>query len=558
MSAGSKTGGELLVECLSNLGVTTSFGVPGESYLAVLDALYDANISFTLCRHESAAGFAAAAWGKLTGAPGIGFVTRGPGATNASIGVHTAMQDSSPMILFIGQVGVDHKGREAFQEVDYRAFFTPLAKWATEIDNADRIPEILSHAWHIALSGRPGPVVIALPEDMLTTMTNARPCQPITIAEAGVDAAGLAQAMAMLSAAKNPLILAGGGGWTSSGKQALQSFAESQSFAVSAAFRYHDVIDNHSPVYIGDAGVGMAPHVSEAIKQADVILALNVRLGEGTTQAWTLLDVPYAAQKIIHVHASDLEIGKIYHPALSLHAGPNQFVMALAKQVADDSQLASRSAFIEQNRAAYLASLHPAPQDSPVDMSAVMAMLQEQLEADAILTNGAGNFALWPNKAFCYGPNQRLLAPQSGAMGYGLPAAIAAGVAYPGRQVICFAGDGDIQMGIAELGTAVQAGARLIIIILNNGSYGTIRMHQERDYPDRISGTSLYNPDFAAVAQAYGMAGFKVAKTNEFAAVFAKAVAAENGAVIELDINVEAITPRTTLAKLRKASKAKT
>ena len=402
------------------------------------------------------------------------------------------------------------------------------------------------------------PVVIALPEDMLTTLTNARPCQPITISEAGVDAAGLAQAMAMLSAAKNPLILAGGGGWTSSGKRALQRFAESQSFAVSAAFRYHDVIDNHSPVYIGDAGVGMAPHVSEAIKQADVILALNVRLGEGTTQAWTLLDVPYAAQQIIHVHASDLEIGKIYHPALSLHAGPNQFAMALGEQVADDSQLASRSAFIEKNRAAYLASLRPAPQDSPVDMSAVMAMLQEQLDADAILTNGAGNFALSGQTKPFVMARTGLLAPQSGAMGYGLPAAIAAGVAYPGRQVICFAGDGDIQMGIAELGTAVQAGARLIIIILNNGSYGTIQMHQERDYPDRISGTSLYNPNFSAVAQAYGMAGFKVAKTDEFAAVFANAVAAENGAVIELDINVEAITPYHPLAKLRKASKAKT
>mgnify|MGYP000002874879 FL=1 len=551
MSKSSRTGGELLVKCLANLGVKTGFGVPGESYLAVLDALYDADIKFTLCRHESAAGFAAAAWGKLTGQPGIGFVTRGPGATNASIGVHTAMQDSSPMILFIGQVAVDDKGREAFQEVDYRAFFTPLAKWATEIDNPDRIPEIISRAWHIALSGRPGPVVIALPEDMLTQMTASQPCQPVTIAEAGVDTDALSQAMEMLSAAKKPLILAGGGGWNDAGKKALQSFAESQNFPVSAAFRYHDVIDNHSPIYIGDAGVGMAPHIAAAIKQADVILALNIRLGEGTTQAWTLLDVPYASQKIIHVHASDMEIGKIYHPALALHAGPNQFAMALAGQVASDAQLASRKAFIDENRKAYLASLTPAAQDSPVDMSAVMAILQEQLAEDAILTNGAGNFALWPNKAFCFGPNQRLIAPQSGAMGYGLPAAIAAGVAYPGRQVVCFAGDGDIQMGIAELGTAIQANAKLIILVLNNGSYGTIRMHQERDYPNRISGTSLYNPDFAAVAQAYGMAGFKVGKTADFEAVFAKAAQADKGAVIELDINVDAITPRTTLAKLR-------
>lgn len=261
MSKSSRTGGELLVKCLANLGVKTGFGVPGESYLAVLDALYDADIKFTLCRHESAAGFAAAAWGKLTGQPGIGFVTRGPGATNASIGVHTAMQDSSPMILFIGQVAVDDKGREAFQEVDYRAFFTPLAKWATEIDNPDRIPEIISRAWHIALSGRPGPVVIALPEDMLTQMTASQPCQPVTIAEAGVDTDALSQAMEMLSAAKKPLILAGGGGWNDAGKKALQSFAESQNFPVSAAFRYHDVIDNHSPIYIGDAGWGW-PRIS--------------------------------------------------------------------------------------------------------------------------------------------------------------------------------------------------------------------------------------------------------------------------------------------------------
>ena len=551
MSPSSRTGGELLVECLSNLGVTTSFGVPGESYLAVLDALYDADIKFTLCRHESAAGFAAAAYGKLTGAPGIGFVTRGPGATNASIGVHTAMQDSSPMILFIGQVGVNDKGREAFQEVDYRAFFTPLAKWATEIDNPDRIPEIISRAWHMALSGRPGPVVVALPEDMLTTLTESKPCQPVVIAEAGVDKDGLTQALEMLSAAENPLIIAGGGGWNVAGKKALQRFAESQNIAVSAAFRYHDVIDNHSPIYIGDAGVGMAPHISAAMREADVILALNIRLGEGTTQAWTLLDVPYAKQKIIHVHASDLEIGKIYHPALSLHAGPNQFAMALESSSVSDAKLSERKGFIQKNRDAYIASLRPAAQDSPVDMSAIMAILQDKLDEDAILTNGAGNFALWPNKAFCFGPKQRLLAPQSGAMGYGLPAAIAAGVAHPGRQVVCFAGDGDIQMGIAELGTAIQAGAKLIIIVLNNGSYGTIRMHQERDYPDRISGTNLYNPDFAAVAQAYGMAGFTVAKTEAFEAAFNKAVTAENGGVIELDINVDAITPRTTLTKLR-------
>ncbi len=547
----TRTGGELLVACLSELGVTTGFGVPGESYLAVLDALYDANISFTLCRHESAAGFAAAAWGKLTGTPGIGFVTRGPGATNGSIGVHTAMQDSSPMILFIGQVGVDHKGREAFQEVDYRAFFGPLAKWATEIDNADRIPEIISRAWHTALSGRPGPVVIALPEDMLTCRTQSEPCRPVTIAQAGADSAGIAACRDMLAAAKRPLILAGGGGWTAVGRQALAAFAEREKIAVSAIFRYHDIFDNHSPVYIGDAGVGMAGHVTDAIEKSDLLLVINGRFGEATTKAWTLLDVPYARQKIIHVHGSDLEIGKIYHPDLALHAGPDNFAVALNEQTVGDENLSSRKAFMNEKRAAYEASLMPPPQDSPVDMSAVMTFLQTELDDDVIITNGAGNFALWPNKAFCYGPEQRLLAPQSGAMGYGLPAAIAACIACPGRQVICFAGDGDVQMGIAELGTAVQAGARLIILLLNNGSYGTIRMHQERDYPGRISGTSLYNPDFAAVARAYGMEGLTVDSTEAFPSAFRAACKTEKGALIELKINVDAITPRTTLTALK-------
>lgn len=545
------TGGQILVSCLSQLGAQTGFGVPGESYLAVLDALYDADIRFVLCRQEGAASFAAAAWGKLTGQPGLCFVTRGPGATNSSIGVHTAMQDSSPMILFVGQVGVNQKGREAFQEVDYRAFFGSMTKWTAEIDDVNRIPEILARAWHVALSGRPGPVVLALPEDMLTAHSAAQPCRSVVIAEAGVDQVQMKDATKLLSAAERPLVLAGGGGWKKSGKEALQSFCERENLAMAAIFRYHDLIDNHSPCYIGDAGVGMSPHVARAISQADVILAVNARFGEATTKGWTLLDVPNPKQRIIHAHASDLELGKIYQPDIGFHAGPNRFCAALAGISLDPSTSAERIRWLRDLRSEHEESLRPPPQDSPVDMAAVMVWLQNHLDDDVVITNGAGNFALWPSKAFAYGPNQSLLAPQSGAMGYGLPAAIAASLAFPERQVVCFAGDGDIQMGLAELGTATQSGARLIIILLNNNSYGTIRMHQERDYPDRVSGTTLVNPDFTTVAEAYGMVGIKVAKTEEFAQAFAQVSNSPIGGLIELDIAVEAITPYTTLSALK-------
>ena len=546
-----QTGAQLLVQCLQNLGVKNSFGVPGESYLAVLDALHDADIQFNLCRQEGAASFAACAWGKLTGMPGICFVTRGPGATNGSIGVHSARQDSSPMILFVGQVNFDHKDREAFQEVDYRAFFGPLAKWATEIDNVKRIPEIVSRAWRCALSGRPGPVVIGLPEDMLTNRTSVESCQPIEVAEAGVDLSQAEALTRMLNEAERPLILIGGGGWRETGKSALKRFAELHNFPVSAIFRYHDLIDNHSHIYVGDAGVGMADHLAKMIKNSDVILVINARLGEAATKSWSLLKVPYPRQKLIHVHACDSEIGKIYQPGLSFHSNPNQFAQFLESLEIDGKNLNQRTSWMTKGHSDYLSSLLAPRQQSPVDMSVVMNFLRERLEQDAIITNGAGNFAFWPNKHFCFGPRQRLLAPQSGAMGYGLPAAIAAALAYPKRQVVCFAGDGDLQMGLSELGTAVQHGARLIILVLNNGAYGTIRMHQEKKYPSRLFGTNLYNPDFAAVAEAFGMKGYCVRQTEDFAETFEKASRSKNGALLELMVSVEAITPRKTISDLR-------
>lgn len=542
-----------MVESLVALGATKAFGVPGESYLAVLDALHDTQgkLDFVLCRNEGGAGFMAAAWGKLMGQPGICMVTRGPGVTNASIGVHTAMQDSAPMILFVGQVGTDMKGREAFQEIDYRAVFGTMAKWAVEIDRVDRIPEILARAWTTATTGRPGPVVIALPEDMLTSLTDAAPLTgPARVAEPAPSPDAVAEAEAMLSGAARPLILIGGCNWSDAGTQALQSFAEASDIPVIAAFRYQDRFDNFSAVYAGEAGVGMPAHVKALIRDADVILAVNVRFGEMTTDGYTLLSVPVPAQKLIHVHASDREIGKIYQPVLGIQAGPNAFAAALSPV------RGGWAAWRAEARAAWEAGFAAPVQPSPVDMAVATAHLREVLPPDAILTNGAGNFTVWPNKFFKFGPRARLLAPQSGAMGYGLPAAIAAKVAHPGRTVVCFAGDGDFQMTCQELATSVQAGAQPIVLLLNNGIYGTIRAHQERHYPARVSGTTMVNPDFVALARAYGYHAERVEATEDFPAAFARALASGSGALLDLAISPEALTPRQTLTQMRDAALA--
>ncbi|MES2435936.1 MAG: thiamine pyrophosphate-dependent enzyme [Pseudomonadota bacterium] len=548
-----QNGGQLLVSSLVALGASKAFGVPGESYLAVLDALHDTQgqLDFILCRNEGGAAFMASAYGKLTGTPGICMVTRGPGATNASIGVHTATQDSSPMILFVGQVGTDMKGREAFQELDYRAVFGTMAKWAVEIDQVERIPEILARAWVTATTGRPGPVVIALPEDMLTSLTDAPSLTgPAKITEAAPAPETIAETLALLTQAQRPLILMGGTNWTDAGRTALQDFAESSDIPVLAAFRFQDQFDNFSPTFTGEAGVGMLPHAKALIRDADVILAINVRFGEMTTDGYTLLSVPNAAQHLIHVHASDREIGKIYQPVLGVHSGPNAFARALTPVQGAWKDWRSNA------RAAYEASFNAPAQPSPVDMVAVTAHLRDILPDDVILTNGAGNFTVWPNKFFKFGKKARLLAPQSGAMGYGVPAAIAAKVAYPARRVVCFAGDGDFQMNCQELATAAQAGAQPIILIVNNGIYGTIRAHQERHYPARVSGTTMINPDFAALARAYGFHGERVERTEDFAAAFARALASETGAVLDLNISPEAITPRQTLSQMRASAQA--
>ncbi|MBP7003549.1 MAG: thiamine pyrophosphate-binding protein [Amaricoccus sp.] len=548
-----RNGGQLLVESLVALGARKGFGVPGESYLAVLDALHDTGgqLDFVLCRNEGGAAFMAAAWGKLTGSPGICFVTRGPGVTNASIGIHTAMQDSVPILVFVGQVGTDMRGREAFQEIDYRAVFGTMAKWAVEIDDVARIPEILGRAWVTATTGRPGPVVIALPEDMLTAQTDVAPLAgPARVAEPAPAPEAMSEALALLAAAERPLILIAGANWTGAGRAALRGFAEASDIPVVAAFRFQDQFDNFSPVYCGEAGVGMPPHVKALVRDADVILAINTRFGEMTTDGYTLLSVPVPRQRLIHVHPSDREIGKVYQPALGIHAGPNAFAAALTPVRGGWSDWRARG------RTAWEASLDAPAQPSPVDMVAVMAHLREVLPADVILTNGAGNFTVWPNKFFKFGPEARLLAPQSGAMGYGLPAAVAAKVACPERVVVCFAGDGDFQMNCQELGTAMQAGAQPIALILNNGIYGTIRAHQERQYPGRVSGTTMENPDFTMLARAYGYHAERVERTEDFPAAFARALASETGAVLDLAISAEALTPRQTLSQMRAAALA--
>ncbi len=544
-------GGDLLVQCLRNLGAVTSFGVPGESYLAVLDALFEAKggMDYVTCRHEGGASFMATAYGKLTGIPGICWVTRGPGATNASIGVHCAAQDSVPMLLFVGQVARGMRGREAFQELDYRAVFSSVAKWVTEIDDASRIPEIVARAWRTALEGRPGPVVIALPEDMLTETTSTPPCLPLssTFAAAPSDHA-LEAVRDSLATAQSPLIFLGGCTWSDAGRVALQEFAEASDIPVVAAFRYQDQFENTSQVFCGEAGVGMWPSVQGLVREADVILAIEARFGENSTGGYQLLNVPHPTQKLIHVHGSDRELGKIYQPNVAVHAHPNLFAEAIS------GMKISTRAPIEWRKAArdaYEAALDVPDQPSPVDMGAVARHLRDVLADDAILTNGAGNFAIWPGKHIPFGPKMRHLATQAGAMGYGLPAAIAAKIVQPDRQVVCFAGDGDFQMTCQELATARQAGAAPVILVVNNGIYGTIRAHQERHYPVRVFGTDMVSPNFAELAEAYGMYGARVSRTEDFPEAFATALASKTGAVLDLDVSKEALTPRQTLSEIR-------
>ena len=541
-------GGHLLVEGLVSHGVNTAFAVPGESYLEVLDALYEKSDQIRLvgCRQEGGAAYMAEAYGRLTGQPGICFVTRGPGATNASIGIHTAAQGSTPLILFIGQVPTSHLGYEAFQEMDYTAFFGGIAKWVTEITHPDQIPEVINKAFRIATSDRPGPVVIALPEDVLGEETEKTIIPFELTKDHSISEQEVQEIMTILEEAKKPVLLAGGGGWTTIGRENLCRFAEKQNLPVVVGFRRQDLMDNNSSCYAGEAGVAMPPPVRQTLDEADVILAVGVRFGEMTTNAYTLFQ--NQSQKILHVHASEAEFDKVVKADLHIRSNPNLAVAALLEMpsIAD-----SKEQWREETRNRFL-STHKVPTAiTGVDMAAATAYLQEVLPEDVIITNGAGNFSVWPNKFFLYGSSARLLAPQNGTMGYGVPAAISAKVAAPERVVVCFAGDGDFQMNMQELGSAMQEEAQPIVLIVNNSMYGTIRMHQERRYPERVVGTDIKNPDFVSIARAYGFYSEQVTSIEEFKAAFDNALDSKTGAVLDLIVDPEMLTPQQSITQVR-------
>ena len=536
-----KRAANLLVECLINQGVDKIYGVPGESYLSVLDALYDFSnkINFISTRHESAASFMAEAYGKLTGEVGICFVTRGPGATNASIGVHTAMQNSSPMILFIGQIGRDMTEREAFQEIDYKAYFGSISKWVVQVNNADRLPEIIGRAFSMALSGRPGPVVVSLPEDMLRDLTSAVAINKIqkTCAEISVTQVNLIKDE--LEKSKKPLIICGGGGWSDIGRDYLKRFAESVNIPVICGFRNQDLMDTNSFAYVGDASFGKPQYIKDLIKNSDLILAINIRFGEVVTDAWSLFDFPHPKQKIIHTHVSEAEINKVYHCELGVVASPDSVVQGLYEARVSRNPSSS----LRRNREDFVESRKIVDTQGTLNVAKICNYLNIHSDKDAIFTNGAGNFAVWSGKYLNYSKEHRLLAPQAGAMGAGVPAALAAKSIYPNRQVICFAGDGDFQMSASELGTAMQEGLNPIILIHNNGSYGTIRMHQEMRYPKRVSGTNLKNPNFKCIAEAYNFGYSKITNLSEFKVAFEKAKIINVGFIIEMLADIKDISP---------------
>ncbi|HYC42248.1 MAG TPA: thiamine pyrophosphate-binding protein [Noviherbaspirillum sp.] len=560
----NRTGGQILVDALNTHGVDIAFGVPGESYLAVLDALHDSSIRFITNRQEGGAAFMAEAYGKLTGRPGICFVTRGPGATNASIGVHTAHQDSTPMILFIGQVGNDFVEREAFQEIDYRRMFGTMTKWVAQIDRADRIPEYVARAFQVATSGRQGPVVLALPEDMLAAtadVPDARPYQPV---QASPSATQIARLREMLAAAKQPLVLLGGTGWTQDACSDIRRFAEANHLPVACAFRFQDLLDNRHPNYVGDVGIGINPRLAARVRNADLLIAIGPRLGEMTTGGYTLLQAPCPQQKLVHVHAAAEELGRVYQADLMINSGMPQVANMLAAMPPIESA-AWKSSVTDAH--AELDAWQAEPPvfqsgDARLNLWQVVQTLKQTLPADTIVTNGAGNFATWAHRFWPYGGLRTQLAPTSGAMGYGVPAAISASIVeqHHGRQrtVLNFAGDGDFLMNGQELATAVQYRAGVLFIVFNNRTYGTIRMHQEREYPARISGTSLQNPDFAALARAYGAFGASVETTAAFTDALeqARAHIEKTGlpALIELRYDADLITPNATLQSIRSSA----
>ncbi|APV52396.1 thiamine pyrophosphate-binding protein [Betaproteobacteria bacterium GR16-43] len=548
-----REGGRVLVDQLVLHGAKVAFSVPGESFLAVLDGLYDHRETLRLitCRHESSAANMAEAYGKLTGQPGLCFVTRGPGATQASVGVHTAFQDSTPMILFIGDVGSDFKDREAFQEVDFQAMFTPLAKWAARIDRVDRIPEYIARAFNVAMSGRKGPVVLALPEDMLTQETDAPDAKPVRVAEAHPGVRDMNRLRELLAAARRPLVALGGPGWSKEACEDIRKFVEANHLPVSCTFRCQDLYDNRLPNYVGDMGVGINPVLAERVRSADLLVVAGARLGEMTTSGYTLLTSPAPKQKLVHVHPAGEELGRVYQPELAIVSAMGPFALAASSLAPIESPAWEKD--IPDMRADYEAWNARKEIPGRLNMADVVKHLDAVMPEDTIYTNGAGNFATWLHRFHRYTGYRTALGPTSGAMGYGVPAALAAKIAEPDRAVVAFAGDGDFMMAGAELATAVQFNVPVIILVINNGMYGTIRMHQEKHYPGRVSGTELQNPHFAAFARSFGALGEIVEDTAQFAPALERVRAAGKPAVIELRLDPQAITPNTTLDALRAA-----
>lgn len=542
------TGGQILVAALRSQGVDRIYCVPGESYLPVLDALHDApEIAVVSARHEGAAANMAEADGKLTGRPGICIVTRGPGATHAAIGVHTAFQDSTPMVLLIGQVASAARDREGFQEVDYRAMFAPLAKWAAEIDHPERIPEYVARAFHVALSGRAGPIVLSLPEDMLSQEISVPAQIPAAMpAAATARAADLQTLCAMIAGAQRPLVIVGGSGWTASACKSLLKFAQKNGLPILASFRRQDLIDNREANYCGHLSLGVDPSLAQRVRSADLIVAIGSRLGEITTSGYTLLTPPQPQQALAHIHPDPNELGRVYQPQLAIACGVADFASALADLDLGPSR---GEAWLREARDAYVKFSTPAPSATDfVDMSSVMGWLSEHLTEDAIVCNGAGNYTVWVHRFFRYRQPRTELAPISGAMGYGVPAAIAAKLRFPERMVVAIAGDGCFMMYPQEIATAVQQTANVIILIVNNGMYGTIRMHQERRYPGRVVATDLVNPDFVELARSFGAFAERVEATAAFAGAFQRALAAGRPAVLELCVDPAQISPSLRLA----------
>lgn len=545
-----RTGAQHLVDTLVANGANTAFGVPGESYLALLDALYEKGdgFKFVTCRHEAGAANMAEAHGKLTGRPGICMVTRGPGATQASVGVHTAMQDSTPMILLVGQVARGMREREAFQEIDYKAFFGDQTKWVAEIDDAARVPEFMARAFAVAMNGRPGPVVLSLPEDMLTEEAEAEPVRRTEPARHAPDPEDMEKLSALLSAAKRPFVLFGGGGWDDEAAEHARQFIENNALPVACTFRSKDHYDNTGPNYAGDLGVAPNPKLVERIKSADLLIAFGPRLGEMTSSGYTIFEPPVMTQTFVHIHSGAEELGRVYQPDLAINASIKSAAKALSEIRVESKAWAGSS---EASHEEFEAFTKPVEVKSGVNLSAVFCWLSDNLPVDSIITNGAGNYAAWLHRFYRHRKCRTQLGPTSGAMGYGVPAAIAAKIAHPDSTVVSVNGDGCFLMCGQELATAVRYGANAIFLVCDNASYGTIRMHQERDYPGRVSGTELTNPDFVAFAKSFGAEGIKVDKTEDFAGAFERAKSCGKPVLLHLVCDVEEIAPGRTISGLR-------